>query len=316
MALDHYVSQVHLRNFYSPALGEQMYAIRKSNLQTFPCSARDVCRIEEGSTDAYLIHDRAIEDFLLTVEPRYNASIAKLRNGTIDTECVHAIAGFVAYIGCCTPAAMRIHQEPLRAQLTSTAEILDRQGLIPKAPPSLGGKSLTELLAEGTVRHEIDPKFPQAIGISTVVGRTSIYGNSHWDIVLNGEDDSSFFTSDYPLALEEVHGNPIPNWIVPLAPDLAIRIVPDIRLSGKDPDLSFPGFNYRRRQATSQEIRDLNRLLVRCAEDMVFYRDDRHWIEPFVKKNRNFRVEGQTTKIPHGTGFLNVSTQKIVRLGT
>ena len=31
MALDHYVSQVHLKNFYSPALSGMMYAIRKSD---------------------------------------------------------------------------------------------------------------------------------------------------------------------------------------------------------------------------------------------------------------------------------------------
>jgi len=76
MSLDHYVSQVHLKNFYSPALDGHMYAIRKSDLKKFPCTSRDVCRIENGSTNAYLKEDRAIEDFLLDVEPKYNASIA------------------------------------------------------------------------------------------------------------------------------------------------------------------------------------------------------------------------------------------------
>jgi hypothetical protein len=49
-ALDHYVSQVHLRNFYSPELGRKMYALRKSDLRAFPCRSEDVCRIEAGST--------------------------------------------------------------------------------------------------------------------------------------------------------------------------------------------------------------------------------------------------------------------------
>ena len=88
MALDHYVSQVYLRNFYSPALDNQMYAIRKSDLKSFPCNSRSVCRIEEGSTNAYLINDRAIEDFLLSVEPKFNASLAKLRKNKIDNESI------------------------------------------------------------------------------------------------------------------------------------------------------------------------------------------------------------------------------------
>lgn len=51
MALDHYVSQVHLKNFYAPELGERMYGTHKKNLKTFPCDALSQYRIEEGSTN-------------------------------------------------------------------------------------------------------------------------------------------------------------------------------------------------------------------------------------------------------------------------
>jgi hypothetical protein len=137
MALDHYVSQVHLKNFNSPALDGQMYAFRKSNLEHFRCNSKSVCRIEEGSTNAYLRSERTVEEFLRGVEPKYNSAIAKLRDGAIDPECVYVVAGFAAYVGCCTPAAMRIHSERLRAELAATATVLDKQGLIPRAPPSL-----------------------------------------------------------------------------------------------------------------------------------------------------------------------------------
>jgi hypothetical protein len=123
MALDHYVSQVHLKNFYSPALGNRMYAIKKSDLKRFQCDSRSVCRIEEGNTNANLTHDRAIEDFLYTVEPRYNASVAKLRNGEIDQDCIHAIAGFTAYVACCSPTGMRIHPLAARLPIVSQAVV-------------------------------------------------------------------------------------------------------------------------------------------------------------------------------------------------
>src|SRR5579883_2702113 len=156
MALDHYVSQVHLRNFCSPALGGKMHAIRKSDLKTFPCAPRSVCRIEQGNTNAYLADQRAVEEFLSGVEPRYNASLARLRENRLDRECIYVISGFVAYVASCAPAAMRIHAGMLKAALESGAAILDKAGLIPKAPPSLGGACLTELLAQNVIGFDVD----------------------------------------------------------------------------------------------------------------------------------------------------------------
>jgi hypothetical protein len=312
MALDHYISQVHLKNFYSPALDGLMYAMRKSDLKRLRTKSQDVCRIEEGSTNAYLIEDRAIEEFLKDVEPRYNASLAKLRENKIDQECIFCVAGFAAYVVACSPAAMRINSGPLKASLKSAASILDAQGVFPEAPKALGEKSMTELLADGTVKFEVDAKYPQAIGISNVTHHVSVFGNSPWEILHNGEADNPFFTSDFPAAIEVADLNTPINRIVPLAPDLAIRILPDIRLSGTKPDLTFAKFRAAPRRLKRAKILDLNRLIVRCAEDLVLYRDDREWIEGFVVKNRGYRIEPVTRTIPHGTGDLLVSTQRIL----
>ena len=62
------------------------------------------------------------------------------------------------------------------------ANILDQQGVLTKAPPALGSKSLSELLANGTLRFDVDQKYPQALGIDSIIGRVSIFGNSQWEI--------------------------------------------------------------------------------------------------------------------------------------
>src|SRR5882672_758541 len=87
----------------------------------------------------------------------------------------------------------------------SEASILDSQGLLEKSPPSLGGKSLSELLRDGTVRIDVDPKYPQAVGISTIVERVSIFGNAEWEILHNDDPNSPFFTSDFPVAIESTN---------------------------------------------------------------------------------------------------------------
>lgn len=311
MPLDHYISQVYLKNFYSSKLGGLMHAIRKSDLKSFTPNAQSICRIEDGSTNSYLRDDRVIEEFLKGLEPKYNAALAKLAADNIDPECVYVIAGFVAYVLTCSPAGMRIHSEPLKGSVEETARVLDSKSLLPPPPPELGGESLSELLHSGKIRVEIDPKYPQAIGISSIISRTITFGNFKWDVLINPFDDSPFFTSDFPVAIEKTDDLRILNRIVPLAPNLAIRIRPDLSLDREQTDFSFSFFRHIVRKLRRPEVMSINRLIVRSAESTVFFRDNYEWVPKFVKKNAGFRIESRTQRIPYENGTLLWSTQEI-----
>ena len=53
----------------------------------------------DGNTNAYLLKDRVIEDFLKTIEPNYNQALESLTAGKVESNCdAYTIAGFVAYI--------------------------------------------------------------------------------------------------------------------------------------------------------------------------------------------------------------------------
>ncbi len=288
-----------------------MYALRKSDLSAFPCRSEDVCRIEAGSTNLYLKEPRIIEDFLTEVEPYYNASVANLRADTIEHRTVFAIGGFIAYVQTCSPAGMRIFSEPLRSSLETTAEMADARGSIPLSPAQLGGKSLTALIAEGAIKCMVDPKYPQALGVTTIMGRLSKFGNSRWEILLNEHPTSPFFTSDYPLAMEPADDPRIVHWIVPLAPDIAVRIIPDLRLARSKDDYTFSKFSYNVRRLRHAEVRELNQRIVQCAEDIVFYRNDEKWVANFIAKNRHYRVETITRRFRIDRGILSLSTQVI-----
>jgi len=314
MSLDHFVSQVHLKNFYSPDLTGLMYAIRKSDLKLFTPDAKSVCRIEDGSTNSYLREDRIVEEFLKRIEPRYNAALEKLMADKIDPECIFVIAGFVAYVYACSPAGMRFNSEPLKAINEDMAMKLASRGLLPPPPPVLGGKSMTELLQSGDLQINIHPKYPQAIGIASILLLTITFGNFKWDVLINAFDKSPFFTSDFPIAIERTPGTRVLNKIVPLAPHLAIRIRPNLSYDRQHPDYSFSAFRRTIRKLSRSEVMKINRLIVRCAETTVFFRDNYEWVASFVKKNANFRVEMRTVKRPYKKGNLLWATQEIRRV--
>ena len=241
-----------------------MYATRKSDLKSFTPNSKSVCRINDGSTNAYLKEDRAIEEFLKTIEPKYNEALAKLIGDKIDEQCIYTIGGFVAYVVFCSPAGMRIQSGPLKSIVETVAATMEARGLIPPPPKELGGESLVELLGTGAVKVKVDPKFPQAIGISSIRRSVAIFGNSRWDILLDGFNHSPFFTSDFPAAIEETRDRLIINRIVPLAPNLAIRIRPDLTIDRGLANFSFANFHCRRRSISQKEAVDINRLIVRC----------------------------------------------------
>ena len=158
---------------------------------------------------------------------------------------------------------------------------------------------------------EIDPKYPQAIGIASILSHVITFGNFDWDILLNPFDDSPFFTSDFPVAIEKTEDLRILNRIAPLAPNLAIRIRPDLSLDRERTDFSFSGFWHTIRKLSRQEVMSVNRLIVRCAETAVFFRDDYEWVPKFVKKNAGFHIEPRTRRMPHGNGTLLWFTQEV-----
>jgi hypothetical protein len=254
MPLDHYVPQVHLRKFYSPALGELMYAMKKSDLKSFTPNSKSVCRIRDGSTNSYLREDRMIEEFLKTIEPKYNASLAKLMEGKIDHESIYAIAGFVAYVIACSPTGMRLFSEPIKRVAETIAVMADEHGSLPLPPEEVGGRRLSEILQSGDIEIKVNPKYSQAIGIRTIMQNVAAFGNFKWDILLNHFDQSPFFTSDFPVAIEGTHDWRVVNRIVPLAPNVTIRIRPDITIDRKRADFSFANFGYLKRNVSHREL--------------------------------------------------------------
>ena len=262
-----------------------MYAINKKGLKEFTPRSEDVCGIEDGSTNTYLQKNRAVEDFLKTIEPKYNAAVEKLADNRIDEECIRTIAGFVAYVISCSPAGMQKHSNALQSAFERKPVMLDSLGLTPTPPPELGGMNLTEICKKGFAEVDRDPKFPQAIGIASMDKNAAMFGNFRWELLRNDFEDSAYFTSDYPVAVETTSDPSVMNRIIPLLPSLAIRIRPDREIDRERTDFTFAHFDCQSRRLKRGQVAQINRLIVRCADELVFFRDNHPWVSGFVRKN-------------------------------
>jgi hypothetical protein len=137
-------------------------------------------------------------------------------------------------------------------------------------------------------------------------------GNFSWEPLINPFDDSPFFTSDFPVAFEPGEQPTSVNRVVPLAPDLALRIRQDLSFNWRDADESFSRLRFSRHSLSRSEVRRINTMIVRVAEDLVFFARDMPWILRFVEKNRNYRSDNVREEIPARGGSLVFFRHRIV----
>jgi hypothetical protein len=289
MALDHYIPQVHLKQFYAPELGRLLYAVRKADDRCFTPNSKSICRLDEGNTNTYLSEPRAIEEFLKSIEPNYDRQLRNIQEHKLDADTVYVTSGFIAYVLSCSPAAMRIHSYFLQQLVQDIGKKMDRAGQFPPLPDVLGN-SFEEAIESGLISVKVDAMYPQAIGVSQILARLSAFGNADWEILRNNTD-CPFVTSDYPVGYGPRHVSPFAYRDFPLAPDIAIRIVTDARERGTDPELNFPRFRYRDRKISRKEAIEINRSIVRSAETHVFSSTMSVELRKFIRKNSRYFVE-------------------------
>ncbi len=295
MAGDHYVSQTHLRGWQ--AADGLLHAVRKSDLRTFRPRTHSICSVIDGNTNPYLSDPRAVEEIIKPIEGGYAGAVERVGAAQIDGRSAVVLAGWIAYIETSSPAAMRLGAAMLSPWVAEMAKAIDAAGELPPAPPELGGKSLSELLSDGTVGVNVDPKYPQALAIEGWSERVRMYGNCRWQFLLNDHSDSPFFTSDYPIIAEPAGAPHLANKVVPLSPTVAVRIIPwmDPREAREGALLS--NFKYAIRPLDRSGVREINKLIVRAAENIVIYRDPWDWVLPFVRKHAKFRMVSRTDRV-------------------
>lgn len=289
MARDHFVSQVHLKQFIDPNDGRRTNAVRKSDLKVFSPRPKDVCAVENGNSNPYLVEERLIERLLAEIEPAYEPNLQKIRNGCVDGRVREVFGGFAAAVMISAPTFRRLARPAITRALIEHAKRLHEAEPFPPFPISgnskYDGKSLPELIESGLIKFNVDMQMPQAMVAAKLGNLVNIFTNCDWEILqLSGE--GRLLTSDFPFALlDSVHRDRCSRFM-PLSVDLGI--VFHNALSGRSE--KFGGIQ-KFEVSSKSKVAYLNRSIVKSAEDVVFCSTNDSWFRSLVHKYRNFRLD-------------------------
>lgn len=305
MTLDHYVSQVHLKQFLRQSGPKLLHAVRKSDLSFFTPRSKDVCRVEDGSTNEFLTENRVVEEFLKGIEPAYEPCLTRIANGEFDWNSRQVFSGFLAYIQTYTPTALRMFDPMTRAVLERTNKLLEESGeLEPLDAPELpdwNGKSMSQLMAEGKVELKIDLKMPQAMATTQLLNiRDSLASN---DVtILRPKGRGRFLTSDFPSVILDHYQNKFAQRFIPISPKFGLVFHTHTSIEERD------HAHYRFVDIGAKKVQRINDEIIRAAESLVFSSHKYPWLLDRVRKFKKFRVENVVETV----GPMIVSQQRTV----
>ncbi|MEX0969524.1 MAG: DUF4238 domain-containing protein [Paracoccaceae bacterium] len=287
MPLDHYVSKVHLKQFLGNSGTLLLNAIRKSDGKIFTPRTKDICRELDGNTNPYLAYDRAVEEFLKSIEPAYEPCLSRVSKDELDWQSRKVFAGFLAYIGIYTPAALRMSDTPTRAMLEREVEILEKQGMFsdlePPALPEFQSKAPSQLLKEGLIKFEIDPKHQQALATLGLMEITEKLANCDVTIVVP-RGNGRFLTSDFPSVILEYVENKYAQQFLPLSPKIGLVFHTHTFEAAGDP-------RHQVYKIGSKMVQKINNEIIKAAEDLVFSSRNHQWLRSVVNEFKDFRTE-------------------------
>lgn len=303
MPQDHYVAQTYLGAFIDPKTNH-LHAYGKRGSGYFTPSPDSVCKtMNWDQTPKFLSPPDALGLWLKIFEPHWASVVAKLAaSHDLAPDEKYAIAGYWAYLSTCTPAWRRVAADLQQHELDTIyverfiAHAQTHLDEFPKAADYL------PLLKDGKFRVEIDKDFPKALVATQLLKHQWCLYHEAWDVIWN-DTDELFLTSDNPSCLDYEYGGPIrAARYLPLAPRLALwTLIHPKNLPETRTDIP-PAKPSAGRRATTKFVRDMNRLVIQSAEDIVLASEPKPYIPRCVQKYKSWKVRAEVRRIPVADG--------------
>ena len=305
MARDHYVAQTYLRRFGDPERDFLMHGYLKVPLKDFPCRPRNVCHEWDGDLNADFITNRPElrSDFRSMCEPYWDSAVDRLLSAKLSHDDKLAMAQMAATLMTCTPAWRRVAVDTWNSFAKGTAlasyDLTLKAGKIPEIEAEA-----IELLREGHLRVETDPKYIEAKSTRGLLDHARLIYNQPWTVLYNASD-FPFVTSDNPFALLTKYPRRLGvTRFLPITPRVCLEVPFLIDLEPEERktaefDLDEPpkgGVSYA--MIAPLKARAINRLIVQCAEKLVLANTPDEGVRRLVEKYAAWGVEQEFVEFP------------------
>jgi Protein of unknown function (DUF4238) len=320
MTEDHYVARTYLKHFGDPMLQGRLHGYHKPSGNHFTCWPKDVCREWDGDINPSLKNPGLLGDYRDLFEPHWNLSIAQIESGSLRKEDRWAIAGYMANLMTCVPAWVRVNQHSIVDMKGTLVRESLRADMIQGVELSEVQQKLLAFLESGS-RIPVDPHEAKAHAIQDLADHAWRAYNADW-IVLHNDSQQPFITSDNPLAFSWSGrvGEPVRRYL-PVNPAFCIGVTFDparhddrkltVQLLEQDLKAASRGV-VRPMSARPIEVREINKLIVQCAEGQIFSSKAFDQLPHLIRKYGRYRLESEGFEGP-GPGGLHIGTRYVVR---
>jgi hypothetical protein len=314
MSRDHYIAQTYLNRFVGKNGFLQAY--RKSDGNTFPCRPYAICHEWDGDMiPDFMVQPDYLGQYRAMFEQNWGLAVDAIEAQACPDDVKLAIAGYWGNLLVCTPAWKRvgvsIYYRQMMDFLNAHRDLKNRIG----KPDKIINEALAAIDA-GKVKLEIDPNYIHAVSASQMLEHAIRLYNSDWIIVAN-DTDIDFLTSDNPSAIEDpgqfrggVGGL---TRYLPITPRLCIvcePMHPEI-MRGKFELTDPPKGRVRFATTSKDHIKEINRVIVKCAEDLVLSSEKLASVEALAKKYAKFRMVSDFYKMRLPDGHLGISHTRV-----
>ena len=299
MARDHFAARTYLEQFGDSANGGRLYGYQKATGKRFPCWPKDVCREWDGDNNVAWLKRTPdlLGQYRKIFEPSWKTAVESFVNSDCTPEHRLAIAGYVANLMTCTPAWRRVGRElfidDATASLSSAKRMKEKHGGNPSLP--VDGIAMLE---GGEISLDFEPGYVKAVVTKQLAEHAWKIYQLDW-VLLDNSTPYPFMTSDNPVAIDDTVDIRItPRRFVALTPKLGL-VFRATRTEMHPIGQKLPPQGLiSRREVDATDAQGFNRMVARCAEELVLSSIDADAIATLVRNAAKFRVETQFVEFP------------------